>query len=262
VGSMQVEGTISALNYGFRLITLPHGLIALALVQVAYPALGAAGAEDDRPAFRELLRRGLGTLGLLLLPIAAAAVVLREPVVALVYQRGSFDAEDLSLTADAVAFYSLGLVFLAWRELIARAFYSHGDARTPMVVALVAIAVNVAGDLTLGRAYGVAGLAGSTSLSFAVALVLLAVALERRFGSLHAGALARLGMRLTISAAAAAAPMWLALEALREAGVTSELLLVLVPAVLGGAAYVTVTRWLAPREVRELARAIRSIARR
>ena len=262
VGSMQEEGTISALNYGFRLVTLAHGLIALALVQAVYPALGSASAEGDRAGLRELLRRGMGTLALLLVPIAVAAIVLREPAVGLVYGRGSFDAEDVGLTADAVAFYAFGLVFLAWRELIARAFYSHGDARTPLVVALVAMAVNVAGDLTLGRAYGVAGLAGSTSLSFAVALIMLAVALERRFGSVDAGELARLGLRLTIAAGIAALVMWLGLEALRDAGVTSELLLVLVPALVGAAAYATVTRWLAPRELRELGRAIRSIARR
>jgi putative peptidoglycan lipid II flippase len=72
VGSTQAEGTISALNYGFRLVTLPHGLIALALIQAAYPALGSASGAEDRQAFRELMRRSLATLALLLVPVAAA----------------------------------------------------------------------------------------------------------------------------------------------------------------------------------------------
>ncbi len=262
VGSTQVEGTISALNYGFRLVTLPHGLIALALIQAAYPALGSASGAEDRAAFRELMRRSLGTLALLLVPVAAAALVLREPVVELVYGRGSFDAEDAALTADAVAFYALGLFALGWRELVTRAFYAYGDGRTPVLIAVVAMAVNVTGDVTLGRAYGVAGLAGSTSLSLAVALVLSVVALERRFGAADSRALAGLAARVIAAAAPAAAAMWVVLGALRDAFPGAELLLVAGPALAGAAVYLAAVRLLAPSELRELTAALRSIAAR
>jgi hypothetical protein len=73
VGPTQVEGTISALNYGFRLVVLPHGLIALALMHAAYPAWGSASGAEDTEAFRELVRRSLSTLALLLVPVAVAA---------------------------------------------------------------------------------------------------------------------------------------------------------------------------------------------
>lgn len=262
VGSTQVEGTISALNYGFRLVTLPHGLIALALIQAAYPALGSASGAEDRAAFRELIRRSLGTLALLLVPVAAAALVLREPVVELVYGRGSFDAEDVALTADAVAFYALGLFALGWRELLTRAFYAYGDGRTPVLIALVAMAVNVAGDVTLGQAYGVGGLAGSTSLSLAVALVLSVVALERRFGAADGRALAGLAARVIAAALPAAAAMWIVLGALRDALPGAERLLVAVPALAGAAVYLASVRLLAPAELRELSAAVRSIAAR
>lgn len=121
VGSLAGEGVISALSYGFRLVTLPHGLLALALLQAVYPSLGSAGSTGDRERFRALIGRGLGTLTLALMPLAAGCLALGEPLVEVVYARGSFDTADVDLTARAVRAYAAVIVLLGWRELLARA---------------------------------------------------------------------------------------------------------------------------------------------
>lgn len=269
VGSTQVEGTISALNYGFRLITLPQGLLGLALVQAFYPSLAIAGSAEDRAEFRELMRRGLLALSVVMLPIVAVTAVLRVPIVELVYERGSFSVFDVALTADAVAFYALGLSFLAWRELTTRAFYAREDARTPVVVALIGMAVNVAGDLTLGRAFGVAGLAASTSLSLAVSTVLLMALLDRKLGLVSVGAFARSTAKAFLAAAAAALAMHLGYALLHGAlvggelgagvpGKPRELVLLLGPGLIGLGVYLVVLRVVAPRELAEVVTALRA----
>ena len=106
VGSLEGAGTISALSYGFRLLTLPHGLLALALLQAVYPSFGRAASTGERERFRELTGRGLAVLAIALMPLAAACIALREPLVEVVYARGSFDAADVELTARAVAAFA------------------------------------------------------------------------------------------------------------------------------------------------------------
>lgn len=172
VGSGLDAGAISALNYAYRLMTLPHGLLVMALVQVLYPAFGSLAAIEDRGEFAALSTRGLAVLSCLIVPIAATTAVLAEPVVQVVYGRGNFDAEAVDRTALALAAYAPGLLALGLRDLALRGLYGLQDATLPAVVAVVSMAVNVVGDLTLGRRFGVVGLAASTSLSFAVAAAL------------------------------------------------------------------------------------------
>jgi len=99
------------------------------------------------------------------------------------------------------------VVALGCRDVVARAFYSVGDGRTPVVVAVAAMALNAAGDLTIGRRWGIPGLAASTTVSFAVAAVVSAALLGRRHGALIVGpalaGLARVaGARVTAGALA------------------------------------------------------------
>lgn len=211
VASVQGEGTIAALSYGWRVVSLADTLVVASFVAALYPAFGAAAEPAARAELRRLVARGLTAVTLVLVPAVAGLVVAATPVVALVFGRGSFGPEAVTLTATAVAWYAPGLLPLAWREVITRAFYALGDSRTPVAVALLAMAVNLAGDLTLGLALGVPGIAASTVLSLAVAAVANTAQLSRRHRAVDslqaAGALARLGLAGVVAAAAAAAAL-------------------------------------------------------
>lgn len=256
VGSLEGDGVISALNYAFRLIILPHGLLALALLQAVYPALGEAGGRDEPRRLQALLDRGLMTLALALLPLAAGCVALNEPLVATVYGRGEFDAADIDLTAKAVAFYAPVVLLLGWRELLARAFYALGDARTPLLAALIAMAVNVVGDVTLGRAFGIAGIAGSTSLSLAVGFGLLAAGLRRRGQSVDIG---RVLLR-TLAVLAVAAVAGVAMATLAWALELAAALELVVAGAAGLLLYAVMVRAVAPAETVQFVASMRDAA--
>jgi putative peptidoglycan lipid II flippase len=126
-------------------------------------------------------------------------------VVAVVFGRGSFGADDVERTATALAWYAPAMVALGWREVVVRAQYSTGDARTPVTVAVGAMVVNVVGDVTLGRRYGVPGLALSTTLSIGLAAVAGTLLLARRHRAVDVGAVATSIARITGAAAVAVA---------------------------------------------------------
>ncbi len=204
-------------------------------------------------------------LMVVLAPMTVALLVLRDPIVAFVYGRGSFDARDAALTALALAAYGLGLVPMALRDLATRALYARRDSRTPALVAVAAMAVNVAGDVVLGRWLGITGLALATTLSFTTGLVLLLGHLHRRQRALDlADLLARAG-RVAVAAVASGGVMQAAYRLLLArwdvpvaalgagtAGAVVELALVALPGAAGCLAYLAVLLLLRAPEIGEL----------
>jgi putative peptidoglycan lipid II flippase len=202
VGSTTGDGAISALSYGWRVAALAEMLLIAPLLTVLYPAFGAA---EHRRDLARLVQRGLSTMAVVLAPVAIVLVMASTSVVAVVFGRGSFGADDVERTATALAWYAPAMVALGWREVVVRAQYSTGDARTPVTVAVGAMVVNVVGDVTLGRRYGVPGLALSTTLSIGLAAVAGTLLLARRHRAVDVGAVATSIARITGAAAVAVA---------------------------------------------------------
>lgn len=204
VASTLEDGTIAALSYGWRLVDLPETLVVAALLVPLYPALGAAAG--DAPELRRLVGRGLSVVVTVLAPVCAVFVVAAGPLVATAFGRGAFDAEDVAATATAVACYAPGLLALGIRQVVARASYALGDSRGPVVVAVLAMVVNVVGDLALAPLLGLAGIALATTASLVVAALLNAWLLHRHHGGLDLpAAAALLGRALVLAAVAGAA---------------------------------------------------------
>jgi len=202
VGSMVGEGTISSLGYAWRIIGLGETLLVASLLTALYPAFGAAAGGRDLAEMRRLVGRGLATVATVLLPVCGFLFVCAGPLVALLFQHGSFGPSDTQRTATAVLWYAPALVALGWRELVVRASYALGDTRRPVLVAVVAMAVNVVGDLSLGLAFGIKGLAASTSLSLVCAALVNTWLLGTRHGAVDLKPL--FGMVGRTAAAAAA----------------------------------------------------------
>lgn len=201
VGSMVGEGTISALNYAWRIIGLGETLLVASLLTALYPAFGAAAGDRDLNEMRRLVGRGLATVATVLFPVCGFLLVCAVPLVAALFEHGSFGRSDTMRTATAVFWYTPALLALGWRELIARASYALGDSRRPVAVALIAMAVNVAGDLSLGLSVGIPGLAASTSLSVMFAAVANTWLLARRHGAVDLRSLGGMVGRTALAAA-------------------------------------------------------------
>ncbi len=201
VGSTLAEGTISALGYAWRLVSLGETLLIASLLTALYPALGAYAT--DRRRMRRLVDQGLAVTAVSLTPICVVLVCAAEPLVVTVFGHGGFSDADAALTAKAMVFYAPALLALGWRELVVRASYAVGDSSRPVGVAVAAMVVNVVGDLTLGLHYGITGLAASTTLSLILAAVANTWLLRRRHRAVSLRPTAALLLRSMILACVA-----------------------------------------------------------
>jgi putative peptidoglycan lipid II flippase len=182
-GSLLPEGSIAALNFSNRIYLLPNGILILALLTVLYPTLVELHVEGKMQEFKETLRQGVGLVILLVFPMMVGLVVLRMPVVRLLFERGAFNEAATASTAFALAFYSLGLVALGIQLLINRAFYALKDTLTPMYVMLVMVGLNIFFNWLLIKPMAHGGIALGTALSINIGTVALAYLLWKKIGA-------------------------------------------------------------------------------
>lgn len=258
VGSTLDVGAIASLNYAYRLVTLPHGLLVVALLAVLYPALGAAAGRRDE--FRSLADRGARVLVAVLVPVAALLAALAVPIVTLVYGRGAFTDADVTRTAAGLAGFAPGLVAMGVRDLALRGLYGVADRWRPAAVTVGGMGVNVAADLTLGRRFGVPGLAVATSLSVAAAATVAVWVLARAHGGLHPGAVVAALGRSLVAAAPGVAGAGFVARAIGSDGTRAALLAVGAGAVTGAALHLVALRLLRAPELGDLTGLARQLA--
>ncbi|MCL6639428.1 MAG: murein biosynthesis integral membrane protein MurJ, partial [Firmicutes bacterium] len=181
-------GSISSLNYANRLIQFPLALFVMALGTAVFPTLSGQAARDDREALTGTMARIIKITALGIVPAAAGLAALAAPIVALLYQRGAFDARATEMTAAALLFYSVGLVGQAGVQVLSRGFYALQDTRTPVKFTAVSVLLNLAASLVLVRFLQHGGLALAASLANLANMALLLHFLGRRLpGLLDAG---------------------------------------------------------------------------
>lgn len=182
IASFLAGGSVSYLYYADRLVEFPLGVFGIAVATAVLPTLSEQAARRDLEALRTTLSFALRLAAFISLPAAVGLLVLRDPIVRVLYQRGAFGPAEAAGTAWAVGFYALGLVGFASVKIGAQAFYALGDTRTPVKVAMGAMVLNslLAVALALPLRHG--GLALATSCSGTAHAVALAWLLRRRLG--------------------------------------------------------------------------------
>jgi putative peptidoglycan lipid II flippase len=176
-------GAIAANGYALQLMLLPHGLIALSLGTVIFPQLARAHAAGDQAEVRQIALGAVRQVLFVALPASMILGLLGVPVVRALFEHGQFTAESTALTSEALRFYAFGLAAFAASEILVRTFYAMRDTRTPVVVGVVAVALNITlGWVLLRLGAGLEGLASAFSTANTLEAVLLLVLLRRRLG--------------------------------------------------------------------------------
>jgi putative peptidoglycan lipid II flippase len=207
LASALVAGSLSALNYAWLLMLLPQGVFAQAVATAAFPTFSAQAARGQRAAMRSTLAATLRAVLYLALPAAVGLIVLREPLVELVFQRGAFTGRSTQMVAWALGLFALGLPAHSVVEIVVRAFYAMHDTRTPVAVGIGAMALNVVFSLAFISAFqamgwmALGGLALSNSLATTLEMVVLIAIIRRRLDGLEGQRMARSLARIAVSAA-------------------------------------------------------------
>ena len=180
----QEQGAVSWLQYAFRLMYLPIGLFGVSIATAALPDISRHAVAEDLKAIRETVSRGLRMMLMLNVPATVGLMVLANPIVAMIYERGMFHAGDTAATAAALLFYAPGLLGYSAVKIASPTFYSLRDSRTPVIVSVLSIGVNLGINLLLVRVMGYRGLALGTALAAMFNAVVLLWLLRGRLGGL------------------------------------------------------------------------------
>ncbi|NLG85252.1 MAG: murein biosynthesis integral membrane protein MurJ [Firmicutes bacterium] len=199
-------GSISSITYANRINGFVSGIVAAAISTVALPALSRAAAAGDLDRLRRTMLYAARAMNALVIPMVAGLVVLRVPIVRLLFERGAFDARATVMTATALLYLSLGLAAYGLRDVAARTFYALQDTVTPMTNSLITVGINIGLLFLLVPRWGLAGLTGATSLSGALGTLLLFVQLRLKMGRVGGrailGSLAKVSLAATVMAGA------------------------------------------------------------
>jgi putative peptidoglycan lipid II flippase len=260
--SLLPAGSLSALSYGHRLTYAFFELFVTSLTTVLFPFFSRiAGVEAYEDLGRKLFK-SLKTVFWIVLPTSVGLLVLHEPLVRLVYQRGAFGDESVRLTAQAVFFYAIGLSAYSVANVLNFGFYSLKDTKTPVVLGLVRIGIKILLSFALVGSMAHSGLALAESLSFVikVALLLWFLPRELRQPEYHQ-ALRSFGVTAVIGLAMGAVVFLLlpVFAGLAEAGsLVATSMSVGGSAAIGAATYLIFSFILQRAEVNELYRFVRN----
>lgn len=176
------SGWMSWISQSFRLLHLPIGLVGVAVSTATLPALSRAVARSDLTGFRDTFSHAMRLVLFFSVPASVGLVVLAEPVVRLIYERGRFQPEDTRQVAAALVFYAIGLTSYATVKIVTDGFYALQDIRAPLLVSVLSMASNASLNWFFIVVLGMdqRGLALATSCTMTVSLGLLWILLRKK----------------------------------------------------------------------------------
>jgi putative peptidoglycan lipid II flippase len=174
------SGSLTALVYANQLLLLPLGVFSIAISAAVFPTLSHYASLGQVGRMRDTVQQAIRWILFLTLPTAIVMIVLRRPIVNLLFQYGSFGPEARELTQAAFLFYSLGLAGHALVQILARVYFASRDTQTPLALTLISIGLNVVLSVTLAPFMGINGLALANSIATLVEAALLFILLASR----------------------------------------------------------------------------------
>ncbi len=178
IASFMEEGSISILYFADRLYNLPYLIIVLAITTTLFPKLVSVYNSNEIVKFKKYINNLFKIITLLLTPVVIIMFTLKREIVEIVYMRGSFSENDVTITALCFAAYTLGILSLGIRELFIKVFICIGKSTPLFINTVYMFLINVILGFILSNVYGVVGLAISTSIAFLISSIYLYIKLK------------------------------------------------------------------------------------
>lgn len=192
------EGSVSQLYYADRVMELVLGVFAISFATVILPSMAHSASSKNMEELKKTLMFSLRTVAFVTIPATVGLVILANPIINVLFERGRFTALDTERTAFALIFYGVGLYFISCVRMIVSAFYSLQDTKTPVKVAFVSLMVNIVLNYILMHPMKQGGIALATSIAAAVSVVQLMIIFQKRHGALdwakYRSTVARIGI--------------------------------------------------------------------
>jgi len=256
-GALISEEAPAAIDKAFRLYQLPQGIFSVAVATVLFPALARFANAGELDNLRATLANGMRQILFVLVPAAAAILVLSEPMIRLVYQRGEFGPAETALVGTALFWFAFSLPTNGLYLLQTRTFFSLQRPWQATALATIDLVVSAIAALLLYRPFGVGGIVAGTGIGTTAAVIAQAVILRREFGGLELGRLFATITKVTVASLALAGVSWLvwdALDGLLGRGLAGQIVSLGSGLVIGGLVYLAVARFLRIPELDQIMR--------
>jgi putative peptidoglycan lipid II flippase len=205
LASSMEGGSATSLSYGFSLMLMAQAAIAQSVAIAAMPTFSAQHALGKMDEMRASLAATLRGILLMAVPASVGLIILREPLISFLYQRGKFDEHDVQLTAWALLWFAAGLVGHSLMEVLTRAFYAQQDTKTPVIIGTIAMGLNVVFSIWFSEFFAqigwfpLGGLALANSLATALEATALFIFMRRRLNGIEGKSIVDGAWRVSLS---------------------------------------------------------------
>jgi putative peptidoglycan lipid II flippase len=259
-GSLVSDQSPAAIDKAFRIYQLPQGIFSVAIATVLFPTLARFASRGEIENLRATMANGMRQIFFVLIPAAAAVLVLSTPMIRLVYQRGEFTPEQTALVATALFWFAFSLPTNGLYLLQTRTFFSLQRPWMATGLAAFDLVVSALGALLLYKPFGTGGIVAGTGIGTIVAVIAQAIVLRHEFGGLELRRLTQTTIKITIAAAALAAVsfgVWDVLDNALGRGLFGQIVSLGAGLGLGGLVYLGMAKLLRIAELEQIMRLLR-----
>jgi len=255
LASFQSEGSITAISLAFPLMIMPQAIIAQSIAIAALPTFSAQVAKNEINEMRNSLTSTLQAVLILSIPAATGLILLREPIVSLLYKGSAFTTHSVKLVSWALLWYSMGLVGHCLVEVTSRAFYALHDTKTPVIIGVGAMT----GNLLLSILFSIifsnlgwmphGGLALANSTATAVESIILLILMKKKLDGINGKRITETVTKSILASVGMGAAIWLAERLLNPTGSGGY---VVISIIMGVIAYGLLLVLLRSSEIRQV----------
>lgn len=259
-GTLVSDQAPAAIEKAFRLYQLPQGIFSVAIATVLFPTLARFANNNELVNLRATLANGMRQILFVLLPATAAILVLAEPIIRLVYQRGEFHPHQTQIVATALFWFAFSLPTNGVYLLQTRTFFSLQRPWQATGLAVIDLVVSAVAAWALYKPFGVGGIVAGTGIGTSAAVFSQAYILRRKFHGLELGRLLSTVIRISIASAGLAGISWVIWHTLNSAlgeGTVAQIISLGAGLLVGGIAYLAVARLLRIAELEQILRLLR-----
>lgn len=258
------DAAITTIEYANTLYTIIVGVFVLSIANVIFPKMARLTTNNAQKDLGQTISITLRSMLFLLIPMMLGLMVLSEPIVKLMYERGNFDNFATQTTARALFFFSIGMLGFGVQNILSRVFYAKQDGKTPFYSGLVSIVVNIVFCFLLFEKMDVGGLALASALSSIVSALFLWIPLQKEYQNLISKEIVNDLLKMAFSAAIMAVAAVLCKNTLLKMplqGIIHSIIVVALPAFVGIIVYMIMCYYLAVPESRQVIEIVKKIKR-
>lgn len=259
-GSLVSDEAPAAIDKAFRIYQLPQGIFSVAIATVLFPTLARFATRRDWDSLRQTLGKGMRQIVFVLVPATAAILVLSEPMIRVVFERGEFGPAQTELVSTALFWFAFSLPTNGMFLLLSRTFFGLQQPWIPTWIAAGNLVVTAGASALLYKPFGVAGIVAATAIATAVSVLLQTMLLRPRVGGIELRRLIDSTVRIALGSVALAIvsyEAWDLLDHLLGRGLAGQVISLGVGLGLGGLAYLACCRLLRVPELDQVVALVR-----